>query len=278
MTEGPSSAQKQAARPRPEERRARASRALPVALPCPALPPCRCRHDKCLPCEMVLCGIPSDHQCPSPLSVSCRARAWEPPADPLTRAVSTREARLLLHQQRRVHGCGSGAAGLCRVRCACVGSARACARPRAYPRPQPAAATHRHAARTARTVSECTLSRPAAAGAYAFEGNSAAAPPLPPQQPESALPSGPNKGSARCRARCRTLPAIASTDTLQYKATGTGIAKASQGWAGWIQAWRDGCWTFEQLFVFPDETGKAIAGGREGAAGPLRPAAAGARA
>jgi hypothetical protein len=28
--------------------------------------------------------------------------------------------------------------------------------------------------------------------------------------------------------------------------------------AGWFQAWRDKCWTFEQVFVFPDETGKAI--------------------
>ncbi len=32
--------------------------------PCPALPRCSCRHDKCLPCEMVLCGTPCDHPCP----------------------------------------------------------------------------------------------------------------------------------------------------------------------------------------------------------------------
>jgi hypothetical protein len=31
------------------------------------------------------------------------------------------------------------------------------------------------------------------------------------------------------------------------------------GDAGWVQAYVDGCWTFQQVFVFPEETGKAIA-------------------
>jgi hypothetical protein len=64
------------------------------------------------------------------------------------------------------------------------------------------------------------------------------------------------KGQA---ARQASQPRYNQSDKGQARAQRRGDKRAANKAAREIQAWCEGCWTFEQVFVFPEETGKAIA-------------------
>ncbi len=134
--------------------RASAAPRGPSPSPCPALPRCSCRHDH-LPCDLgaVRCSTFAPRRCPPPPRRSLGA----PRPPPFT---TKNQGRTPSNQVGAwVHGCGVGSF-LCRgsqrrMLLFVFGCARAPAFPRAHPCRHPA--THRHAARAARTVSQCTL-------------------------------------------------------------------------------------------------------------------------